>query len=219
MSRTDHIYQDPSHFRTPLRDLRALVGFGVDTGIPPAIDAATEIDSSGIRHYRESVAPQVAGMLYGYLAKSPDELTTNVTGLDTVLVKPFTPEEIASASAGDELSKQIMANFNALKWAQERAAAGMAVFVPFSVLWPTTDTANNGVLLGAMLASDRASMAAASAMPIGAFLMDPWSNTHRDWLLPFGIALVVAAGVGLGAVAYKKWVKRGHTLRGPLSGQ
>jgi hypothetical protein len=209
----DHIYQDVSIFRGEPRGM-AVGAFGVENDAS-VIFSVSVVDDDGIRHYNESASQQVAGTLYAYLASSQDKSTTNTAGLDVVSIAPFDPAVLTAAATGDATTKALVEGSNALRWVTERTQAGRAVFVPFSVLWPTTDVMA-GTELGCVDAKDRAAMRDASSMPIGAFLTDP-GTPNRSWLVTAGLVVGVVGFAALSGFAYKKWIRSRGTLRGKLS--
>jgi hypothetical protein len=143
--------------------------------------------------------------------------TTAVDALDAVAIEPFDPAVLAAAAAGDPITKGTIESINALHWVTVRTEAGMAVFVPFSVLWPTEQSLAD-MQLGAIDSNNRAGMAEASLVPIGAFLTDP-GIPHRDWVTIAAVTTGVILFSALSAYAYKKWIRGPRTLRGSLAGQ
>jgi hypothetical protein len=207
------VYQDISHAGRPYKSLLAVAGFEDD---PASLIDSVSVTKGGIRHYTEEAARQLAGTLYAYKATSPDKSTTMTDQLDAVGIEPFDPAVLA-AVATDATTKALVESINALHWVTVRTQAEMAVFVPFAVLWPTTDSMAN-MQLGAMDSKDRAGMASASAVPIGAFLTDP-GIPKRDWITIAAVTVGVIAASALSAYAYKKWVRPARTLRGSLAGK
>jgi hypothetical protein len=172
------------------------------------------VDKQGIRHYNDAASAQLAGTLYAYKAMSPDKSTTMTDLLDAVAIEPIDPAVLAAVGT-DPTTKATIEAINALHWVTVRTQAGMAVFVPFAVLWPTTESMAN-MQLGAIVATDRAGMAAASAVPIGAFLTDP-GTPKRDWITIAAVVTGVVAFSALTAYAGKKWIKSRRALRGALA--
>ena len=211
----DHIYQDVSHFRRPYSSLLAVAGLGAED--PAALINSVSVTKDGIRHYTEDAAKQLAATLYAYKAMDVAKATTSVDLLDAVSIEPLDPAVLAAAAAGDPVTKGTVEAINALHWVTVRTQAGMAVFVPFAVLWPTTTSMAN-MQLGAVDCKDRASMAAASTVPVGAFLTDP-GIPKRSWVTIAAVATGVVAASALSAYAYKRWVRGPRTLRGSLAGK
>ena len=189
-------------------------GLGVESDAS-VIFSVSVVDDDGIRHYNEAAAKQLATTLFAYIARSQDKSTTNTVGLDIVAIEPFDPAVLAAAQAGDPVTAGIVNSTNALLWVTGRTNQGRAVFVPFSVLWPTTENVA-GLELGAVDAKDRKTMRDATALPIGAFLTDP-GIPSRDWIVTAGIVLGVVGFAGLSAYATKRWLKGRGALRGKLA--
>lgn len=215
-----HIYQDTSHFRAPYKSLLSVAGFGQEAPVAAPstfevsqmqINAVAPVGPDGIRRYTPATA--------ALLLKNLQQWNAIQQGLpNTVKVEPYTKEQLDAAKVSPEVAAIVEAG-NGAAWTRRKVSEGFAVYAPISLVWPTTEAMAAGVYLGVTPYTDKASMVAASALPIGAYLAEPGSipDSDTDWLENLAIVAGITVGLGLAAWAFKKYSKRGGPLGGKLA--
>jgi hypothetical protein len=225
-----HFYQDISHFRAPYKNYQTIAGFGaVDPSVPAPTDptaAITVKGEDGILRYNAATIEFIRSRLMYYAALPVS---------DTVVrAEQFNEQTLAQAAADPKIMEGLLKS-SVEMWVREKIAAGFAVYVPFSFLYPTTEsTAGVGIQIAAVPATDYAAAVEYSKVPVGAFLADPkdgWKTAAppngkgTTPVVPAGladpkhalIALAIVGGAGIAAWGINKVMKR-RGYRPVLSG-
>jgi hypothetical protein len=182
------------------------------------INAITVVGADGVRRYKPDAAAFALELLKSWGA-------TQLTNL-LVKVEPFPAALLEAANAGDEGAKSTIALANARAWVDARVAQGYAVFVPYAVLWNTTEAMAAGIQCFATPSTDKETMKTATASLLGAYAIEPATAAAvaptaegAGWVKPMLIAGAVAGGLGLAVWGVKRVSKsRRRVLAGSLGG-
>jgi hypothetical protein len=224
-----HYYQDISHFRAPYKNYQTMAGFGLETGTPatpaaedPAVAMIATMGEDGIRRFRPELVTSVRAMLVAY-----NGIWLNDS---TIRIEPFDAQAVTQASK-DPTTAAFLKSRSADKWVSDKIADGFAIYAPFSIIAPNTQTLSGaGIQIGAVQASDYENAKEASKLPIGAFLADPkagWGSKAKPGeVRPAGvsdpkhalIALAIIGGAGVLFFGINKLMKRRGYGSSALSG-
>lgn len=222
-------YQDISHFRAPYKNYQTLAGLGLETDNPtapaaedPIFATMATVGEDGIRRFKPELVASIRAMLPAYNGVWLND--------STIRIEPFDAAALAQA-AKDPAAAEFLKSRSADKWVSDKIAAGFAIYAPFSIIAPNTQTLSGaGIQIAAVPASDYEKAKEASKIPIGAFLADPkggWgSKSAPAEVLPAGvsdpkhalIALAIIGGAGILFFGINKVMQRRKFGRPALAG-
>jgi hypothetical protein len=223
-------YTDISHFRAPYKNayiagfggssMRGYGHYGYGTEVPPAAPPPPPNGAVVPNGNGAPLSPYVVRDERGYFLVKPavrEQLMKTLSTYGTTflggptnrhIIKPFAPEILAAAQAGDANAKALVDGYNAAKWVKDQLAAGQVVFGLQTLLTGVLSgqaVPENQSELGVFPTGSAEAKDAAKAPFAVVFAGDPDKKVAapgEDWMAKIGgpIGVAVIAGVAVGGV-------------------
>jgi len=198
-----------------------MAGYGVDDVVPPPPPTNGQMtngttngnmltpyvvtDQRGYTLVKPAVTPKLMEMLalYGTAYITPTR----------VAIRPFTPEQLQAAKAGDPMWKSLVENQNAAKWVQDQVKAGGCVIGSASTLLMVlmsdrTVTVEPAPEIASVPVGTQEAKDAAKFPTMVVFAGDPDKKVSapaapgEDWMAKIGgpVGIAIIAGVAVGGI-------------------